>query len=185
MELIGLSRAATIRNGDKWRVTWSSSLLGDVGQLFSWGDGGTLHAQAEKIFAKLFETGWAVAASQPAVNTQADAFTIDVRFSAGAARMTVATALQRLDDMLPGLELSRVAAVSTNETSAAGARDRDTVTTNAAGSTGAGAVVGTVASAAAGPLAFLGNTAQLLLLFGAFMLLTGRASLPALPKRRR
>lgn len=168
MQLVGVQRAAVVTARDRWRITWGVSLLGDIAQVYTFGlvSGAQLHAHAEALKDKLFNSGWCFPASQPAVDTEAEAITIDVRLTAGAQGQTVAALLQRLEAMRYGLTLARVARISDTETSAAGVQAREQANTAASTAVGAGAIGAAVGEAAGAGVSWLTGTLKTALIVG-------------------
>jgi hypothetical protein len=167
MDLVGLSRGQVIAAGDKWRVTWGPSALHDIGQFFTFGlaSSSDLQKFASNVYAGLPSLGvGAYAASEPSINTSADAFTIDVKFGTKGAGVSVDRALTLLDGLQIGTTLARVAKVSTTETAAAGVSNRDTVTAGAGNSTGVKNVVDVAEAAAKTAGGFLNNAVELVML---------------------
>lgn len=169
MELVGLNRAGKVAPGAKWRVTWGVSWQGDVLEFFSpanW-DAARLQDAAWKMVNALPALGLHIySVTPPAVDSDADAFTLDIAFSSSSSTsdITVELALQKLEGVLTSFTLARVAAIGAAETPAQAQKAREAATTGAKDTTGvtAGLDLADAAGDAAGKVGSWMKTAAII-----------------------
>lgn len=141
LQLVGLSRSAKVAPGSKWRVTWGVSWQGDVLEVFTpaSADAARLERAAWDMVSALPALGLHIySVTPPAIDADADAFTLDLAFAASSSTsdVTVDHALQALENVLTSFTLARVALISSSETAAQADKARQAATTGAKDTTG-------------------------------------------------
>jgi hypothetical protein len=141
VELIGLTRAGKVTPGAKWRATWGVSWQGDLLEVVTPAnlDAARLQKGAWAMVSALPALGLHIySVTPPAVDSDADAFTLDLAFSSSSSTsdVTVEQALQALENVLTSYTLARVALIGSSETAAAAQKAREAATTGAKDATG-------------------------------------------------